>query len=180
MNTITGPVKGFHLPPAVKVTTTNGHAITWYGNRLVKHYRNLDVVQFERMRQVHLMRLEHVEHGEGHVDLGNGAFEVTMTRVGVPLSKALAEGLVSKVDARREIELGLQELHNIGLAHNDLQMRNIFWDETTRAIFLDDLEYLSPVDGKPALVAHAPRGVEFTTARQLDQWQLSMLHCYLY
>jgi len=167
------PVESFHLYPAIKTRTPNGHFVTWYGDHIIKHFHTFEVAQFERMKFVHELHLSHIEHGEDHKQLGDKTFEVTITRVGIPLLKALDRRLVTRSDALRDIKMGVQQLHAQGFAHTDLHINNVFWDTSEHCVFLDDLEYLTPVDEQPRDNVDNPNRI--TNARLFDLYQVQKL-----
>jgi len=170
---IVDPVEEFHLAPAVKTATPNGHYVTWYGSHIVKHFHSFTLVQFERMKSIHRLNLSRVEHGKSHKQLTESSFEVTITRVGIPLRKALDRRFVSTESAFAGVEEGISQLHENGFAHTDLHIGNIFWDTKEVCVFLDDLEFLTPVGDPPRLNVANPRNID--NARELDLYQLSNL-----
>jgi hypothetical protein len=172
IETVQGPTQAFHLPPATKVQTSNGHFITWYGDHLIKHLCNFSDDQINLMRAVHGLGLPSIERANMHEKTGEKTYEVRITRVGIPLANAVRNRLISLEDAERQVRRAVADLHEAGYAHNDLHMGNFFWDSD--GVFLDDLEYLSLVD-EPVPESRREREVHeppFESARQRDEWQL--------
>ena len=68
----------------------------------------------------------------------NGS-SILITRIGVQLSTAITDLLITKDSSIEQVEAGLAELHGIGFAHCDLKLDNIFYDESGGCVFLGDL-----------------------------------------
>ena len=110
--------------------------------------------------------MEHVEWGhpiEGSINA------VMITRVGRMLLDVIAEKCITSQKILDDIRIGLDELHDVGYAHCDLKIENCCVDNVTGVVFLDDLEYLTPV--KYALPATKVQKVnKFDTAFELDEY----------
>ena len=69
----------------------------------------------------------------------------------------------------------------IGLAHCDISVNNIFVELGTNVVFLDDLEYLTPVDQPPphltriSVDREAPKNAAELDDFQLKTFKLSLL-----
>lgn len=147
MTTVDSPISKFHLVPSVRRRTRNGHHVTWCNRGILKEYHNPREHLIDRIVTVYGHKLSHVEWGEAVPDDANA---IIITRVGSQLEDALAAGDINRDDAVAHIRLAVEELHNIGFAHCDIVMDNVFVDNDGVA-FLDDLEYLTPVnDPAPA------------------------------
>lgn len=72
----------------------------------------------------------------------------------------------------------MKELHDLGFAHCDLKLFNVFIDSRTGEVFLDDLEYLTQLDDPLPHITNLPIGVtedRVHCARDLDHYQLEAI-----
>jgi hypothetical protein len=173
------PSTTFHLIPDRKIKTTNNHTIIWTKDGLLKQFQTetdlqrtgkggcVSEEQLSRMHFIHSRNLAHVETGK---PTRSSKRDVLITRIGVMLEKALKEGVIPRERAIADVEAGVSELHECGFAHGDLRLENVFVD--TAGAFLDDLEYLTPLDDKARLVVP---GYPNISARDLDFIQLEKL-----
>jgi hypothetical protein len=171
---INGPKNKFHLVPGYRKLTNNGHYITWMSDGLLKDFNEtVDIDTLNRIDEVYSKKLKHVEWGTIHrypSAHSNGA--ILITRIGIPIKLAILSGFISKAQAKRDAEAGMKELHSIGYAHCDIALRNIFYDETMKCAFLNDLEYLTPLNGPPPLTNHfsnQPRNAEHLDTIQFNE-----------
>ena len=67
--------------------------------------------------------------------------------------------------------VGIDSLHQLGFSHTDIKMSNIFVDQNGYDAFIDDLEYLTAVNGPPR--SDAP-GSASESARGQDMFQLEI------
>ncbi len=84
-------------------------------------------------------------------------------------SKYMKDVLIGKavqktVGLPDKIALGVKELHEIGFAHCDISLNNIFVEFGTNVVFLDDLEYLTPILDKPPHLTRISFDLEPATA----------------
>ena len=162
------PNKSFHLFPGVRTKTTNGHYVTWLGNRIRKELKK--GVGYKttvaRINTIHELNLPHVECGQRT----ESANIILITRVGITLRNALRERIISKAQVLSDVKDGIQELHDAGFAHCDIRIDNIFVDE--RGACVGDLEYLTPTNEHPPNFNHIQNGAKPKTARELDTLQL--------
>ena len=132
----------------------------------------------EWIQTVYEANLAHVEHG---IIQNLGSRVALITRVGRKLKDCIVDQTVTKEVALQHITLGIRELHTISLAHCDICISNCYVDMSGRTpvVFLDDLEYIRPIDASPPPPPHnsrLPRGhVLPLTARELDLLQLKTL-----
>jgi len=110
--TVTCPTSSFHLVPAVRMRTQNGHHVTWTSQGLLKELHNPGRGVVNRILQVYAHNLPHVEWGQAVVGNWNA---VLVTRVGHKLMDAIAGGMISKTTAIEDFRLGLNELHDKGM-----------------------------------------------------------------
>lgn len=165
MVTVDAPVSAFHMIPSVRQRTRNGNYVTWGNCGILKQYRDPRDHVIARILEVYAHRLQHVEWGEAVLDEPNA---VLITRVAMRLMDALAAGAITPQDAINHVRLGVEELHSIGYAHCDIVVENVFVDDGVA--FLDDLEYLTPVDDAAPPTARWDRGRHpGLTARALDE-----------
>jgi hypothetical protein len=173
IRTVTGPNRDFHLMQNVKVKTRNGHTICWDGNCLTKTFKTHNSDRLRRIETVYSRKLPNVEWGELPA---RSRKTITITRIGKQLLTALRERLVTKEQIRTQLQEAIAQLHTIGLAHCDICLENAFYDESTNSVFLDDLEYLTPVEDPPPhytrISMDRPRPA---TASELDILQLDEL-----
>jgi hypothetical protein len=161
---ITGPKESFHLVPDIRMKTTNGHHVTWTNDGLYKVYRKISEQQIDRMKFIYQNNLPNVEHGRF---LKNRTFLVT--RIGYTLNNALMKKLVNRSDAFEQVKNGMIQLHECGLAHCDIRLRNVFVDlHSPFQVFLDDLEYLTPIDATPLNFPEYPRSAAMLDKEMLD------------
>jgi hypothetical protein len=173
MASIAGCNSAFHLKPAVRRRTKNGHHITWVREGIYKefdHRRDTRrAVRITNQVYTHVPRLIHMEYGRVIDDRS-----IMITRIGNRLTLAnMAKQGLTKESVVEQVLLGLQELHNIGFAHCDVSVENVFVDECG-VVFLGDLEYLTPVDDPAQHFTRLPAGVadaEVSRAQQLDDYQ---------
>lgn len=175
--TIERPNQRFHLVPNIRKRTLNGHHVTWVREGILKEYRTLrSDQQMQWIGEVYQLSLLHVEHGYIVADRTSIA-----TRVGRTLSACITDGTVTIDVAFTHIRLGVDELHRNGFAHCDICVDNCLVDVSgpTPLVFLDDLEYIRPIDYPPPPPPHnsrLPPGTALpSTAQELDKLQLQSL-----
>ena len=71
-----------------------------------------------------------------------------------------------KESVKLQVLQGLQELHSRGFAYCDLHVGNVFVIEDW--VFLDDLEYLTPIDDSPPTKRYSFRLSSGMKAREVD------------
>ena len=170
MASVVDPVSKFHLIPSVRRETPNHHHVTWGPRGILKEYHNPRPLLIGRILEVYSHKLQHVEWGEA-VESNQNA--IMITRVADKLTAAIYAEKISREQAINHITLAVQELHSINLAHCDIVMDNVFVDDAGVA-FLDDLEYLTPVnDPAPLNSRWNPAENPGLTAAQLDILLLS-------
>jgi hypothetical protein len=177
MSALMGPQSSFHLKPGIRIRTPNGHHVCWIKEGLIKEYnrKTMDNRQLNLIDHVysHSPALLHVESGRV---VNHSKRECLITRLGHKLSSStMARAHLSKDDLIQQVQNGLDELHSLGLAHCDLSLNNVFIDDAG-VVFLDDLEYLSPLNDPPAIVnpnrlPHGTVGASVKTAVELDNLQ---------
>ena len=170
---IMGPRRLGHLKDGVEVVTSNGHIVCWTKEGLWKTLQIDDKAALRtvmsRIEMVYAARLPHVEYGEVR-----GDNVILIKRVGMPLLEVLQArqtGLVTATRAAEQIRQGGAELAGLGRAHCDLKLSNIFVDSA--GVFLDDLEYLTPLND-PAPSVRYGRDRLPCTARELSDRQLQL------
>ena len=166
---ITAPQEKFHLIPDVRKKTPNGHHVSWTNDGLRKEFHGLAAVQMERIQTVYAAaELPNVE--KGTIEGDNC---ILVTRVGHTLAHAVHKNLIRRDDAIENIRAGINQLHGLGLAHCDICVRNVFVDiDVPHLAFLDDLEYLTPLEDEPPTVRNAPNPPP-VTAYLLDEYQFA-------
>lgn len=144
------PNKWFHLVPGIRTKTRNGHHVTWTREGLEKEYGTLrSNHQMNYIAEVYNANLPHLEHGYvKSVELKT----TVATRVGRLLSSCISDRTISKEKAVQDIRLAVQELHRLGYAHCDISLDNCFVDTSGSepTVFLDDLEYICPLNEAPS------------------------------
>ncbi len=182
MASITGSNSNFHLIPDVRSRTNNDHHITWTVEGIYKefdHRRDMSqAVMYIDQVYTHVPPLLHVEYGrviDSHSimisRIGNRLTRSNMTKLGLTTVMVIAQVL-----------LGLQELHNIGLAHCDVSVNNVFIDDGG-VVFLNDLEYLTPINDPVPHYTRLPVGVtadQVQNARHLDELQFQLFSADVY
>jgi hypothetical protein len=174
---VSGPNANFHLLPGIRRKTRNGHHVTWIRDGLLKEYnhRRHFTAQLSYINKVytHRPQLPHVEYGYVNND-PNLPNSCVVTRIGNKLTTSTMARLhVGKEMVIAQVQSGLDELHNIGLAHCDLCIENVYIDDDG-TVFLDDLEYLTPIENAPPHITRIPYGTDqsiVTTALILDELQ---------
>ena len=177
MSAIIGPNSFYHLKPDVRLVTPNRHHVTWIKDGLLKEYNHKSRMRqaLERISVVYSRtpRLVHVE--SGRVVSINPPI-CLITRLGYKLSRSsISSAHLSIDEVKRQVQEGLDELHALGYAHCDLSVNNVFIDDNG-IVFLDDLEYLTPIDELPINInpARLPYGTDVasvTSALRLDELQ---------
>jgi hypothetical protein len=172
VHSVRSPNKYFHLVPHVRRQTSNGHHITWTNDGIIKEFKSLvSNNQLNYISEVYNRKLPHVEWGE---IMSINSRVIKITRLGHCLKKAIFDKTITKEAAFEQIQEGVNELHGIGFAHCDLSLNNVFVDIDANVVFLDDLEYLTPVNDIPP---HSIRcgDAQPNTAEELDNLQLTSL-----
>lgn len=176
MASITGSHENFHLIPDVRRPTDNNHHITWTVEGIYKEFDHdkdmSQAVAYIRQVYTHDPKLLHVEYGEVKDNKS-----IMITRIGNRLTLANMNKLSLTRDmVIGQVRLGLDELHGIGLAHCDVKVSNVFID-SYGIVFLDDLEYLTPVNDPAPNFNYLPAGTtndQVQNARQLDEYQFQL------
>jgi len=164
------PNIGFHLFPGVRQKTTNGHYITWNASGLLKEFsRDVSRKAVSRIRKVLNSKLPHVEWGVVNDDKRS----IIIQRVGIRIQVAIGQGLITKTKVLEGVRAALDELHELGYAHCDIALRNIYFDRSTKTAFLDDLEYLTRITHPPPMTIHNTEGC--STSLELDERQYASL-----
>jgi hypothetical protein len=173
LRSIDGPRKLTHLVLDQAVNTPNGHTILWNGESIQKTFKmGTTKAVVNNIEAVYKAHLAHVEWGR--VPTGS-ARKIEITRVGIPLEHAIRSGKISVADAIEHIRLAISELHDrLSLAHCDVRIENCFYDDQMRVAFLDDLEYLTPLESPPPQNIWGPNPLP-STARALDFSQYAEL-----
>jgi len=175
---VPGPNSKFHLIPGIRRRTPNGHHVTWLRDGLLKELRApLSSQRMVWLQTIYAAKCLHVEHG-----IVRNSGDVMITRIGPKLQDCIEGRVVSKETAIHHIRAGIHELHQLGFAHCDISVHNCFVDTCgpSPVVFLDDLEYVRPLqDAPPPVETHnsrLPRGVAYpSTAQQLDLLQFESL-----
>jgi serine/threonine protein kinase len=173
---ITGSNEKFHLTVGIRRETTNGHHVTWTKEGILKefHHRTDFTKQLNFIQTIysHRPRLLHVEYG--YVINNSVPNSLMITRIGSKLNSAnMSRYRLSRNDVLTQVRESLNELHGIGFAHCDLSIDNVFIDDDG-VVFLDDLEYVTPINDPPPHKTRLPYGTieeTVTTAKMLDMLQ---------
>ena len=176
VKTVTRPIESFHLVPNVRRQTSSQHYVTWNGIAIIKEFTRKPTIDLTNIKKLCDLRLLNVEHGDVISDNTNTA-TIRINRIGKPLLHVLAERLITYDKAIEHIEAGIAQLREIGLAHGDIQMRNIFVD-VNGVVFLSDLEYCAPLGSiiPPTRRPREGRNVcNVSKIEDFDQWKLSQL-----
>ena len=177
---ITDSNVNFHLSPGIRLKTRNNHHVTWNKEGLLKefdHHRDFDV-QLERMNAVYNFTPKplHIEYGY----VNNHQKSCTITRIGNKLNSLnISRFSLTKESICAQVKQGLDELHIIGFAHCDICIDNVYIADDG-IVFLDDLEYLTPVNDPPPHFTRLPYGVtkdQVITALKLDDFQFITFQC---
>eukprot|EP01035_Chromulina_nebulosa_P054899 gene54899-75209_t len=165
---IPGPQERFHLIPDVRNRTENGHHVTWTVDGLVKEFHRIERIQMERIQLVYDRKLENVEHGVVYDER-----TIVVSRVGYMLQDAINRGIVRRDEVVQQIKNAIYQLHEVGLAHCDICVRNVFVDmDEPHFAFLDDLEYLTALNDPPPNVNNCPNPPP-ARAEELDIYQMT-------
>jgi len=169
LSSIEGPHQQFHLIPGIRTQTPNGHHITFTSQGIFKEYRmSTSIRQISYMGVVYAAKLPNVVWGSVV-----GERSVLISRIGTLLTTAIANRRISRQVAEDGVRLGLDQLHAIGYAHCDIKVANVFVD-ASNIVFLDDIEYLTPV-ANTEWVRPFPNNQERpVTARDLDDYQFDL------
>ena len=160
LNSIAGPVEEFHLVPNVRLKTNNNHHITWRYDGLFKEFdKNRSDISFQNIQDLYGRNFPHIEYGV--VDIDNKS--IIITKIGYKLTTAnLLKFGLNKDMIKKQVQLGLDELHSALLAHCDLSLNNVFID-SNGVVFLVDLEYLTSITDPPPIKNHR---LPFGTAKE--------------
>jgi serine/threonine protein kinase len=166
---IQGPYEDFHLVPGIRTRSPNGHHITYTSEGILKEYSfSTDILQIQKMKRVYKAKLPNVEWGRVV-----GERSVMITRIGTRLRTAIATQRVSRKNAEDGVRLGLDQLHTIGYAHCDIKLDNVFVD-ANNIVFLDDIEYLTPLTNTQWQRPFPDDQVRPVTARDFDEYQFEL------
>jgi hypothetical protein len=174
---ITGPISGFHLMFNIRTKTSNDHHVTWCQGGILKEFKhfsnyngeggNISDVTIGYINHIHSLNLKNVEWG--HPVSGNNR-AIMMTRIGRRIEDAIRIKKVSKDNIYNGVVEGLTQLRDIGFAHCDISINNVFVDEN--GVFLGDLEYLTPLNSPPPHLTRISANSIVSTAQELDILQL--------
>jgi hypothetical protein len=173
---IRGPTADFHLVPGNRKSTPNGHHVTYTvdasGRACVLKEFNLKAnIPLQHMATVFQAKIPNVQWGRV---TDTRAKTVELIRVGFTLKQAVRDRLISVDGAIQNIRDALDQLHSIGFAHCDVKMDNVFVDRQAPYVaFLDDLEFLRPVNDPPPKSIRIPTGCHPRTALELDEAQFT-------
>ena len=171
LRSIHGPHDKFHLTPGVRSSTPNGHHVTYLAGGIFKEYSSsTDIRQISYMGVVYEAKLPNVEWGRV-MNIGNRT--VMITRIGTMLSTAIANRRTTKQAAEDGVRAGLDQLHNLGYAHCDIKVANVFVD-SDNIVFLDDIEYLTPATDTEWERPFPSDQNRPATARDLDDYQFEL------
>lgn len=166
---IQGPHQEFHLIPGIRINTPNGHHVTFTSQGILKEYKSCtNILQIQYMNEVYEAQLRNVEWGRVVKERS-----VMITRIGTMLSTAIANGRVTRQAAEDGVRLGLDQLHAIGYAHCDIKVANVFVD-SNNIVFLDDIEYLTPIANTEWERPFPDDQERPITARDLDDYQFEL------
>jgi len=164
------PIAQFHLPPDVRMQTTNKHHITLKKDGLVKEfYHGQDyTAAIAHIKRIYEAKLPNVEQGF------TNCTSITITTIGRRLRDAIHLHGLDKKAALDGAACAVRQLHAIGMAHCDICVDNIFVNLDTNVVFLGDLEYCRPMgDGPPVDIRRYDTAAR--TAKELDDLQLAKL-----
>ena len=94
----------------------------------------------------------------------------------------MRENKVDKATIVLHVEQALQQLHDqAGFAHCDLRIANCFYDPNSSSVFLDDLEYLTPLNDPPPNVSipeswHPVKNARDLDLKQLEKFRADLVH----
>ena len=160
---ISGPAENFHLVPNLRLKTNNLHHITWRVDGIYKEFhKKRQDISFQNIQHVYDQKFPHIESGT--VDIVSKS--IIITKIGYKLTTSnLLKFKLTKDMVKEQVQLGLDELHSVLLAHCDLSINNVFID-ANGVVFLDDLEYLTGItDPPPFKNLRLPFGTDITTIR---------------
>jgi hypothetical protein len=167
---VAGPRTEFHLVPNMPIATNNGHRVVWERDGLRKTlsggHRNEALLTY-----LYDGKLANVEWG-----VVEGPNKVLITLIGHKLRTALQRGHISVEKAIADVQAGVTQMHERGIAHTDLKMDNAFMADGVA--FLGDLEYVTEIDtimNKPYRVLSSTGQPDTMTAEELDLKQLAKL-----
>jgi len=165
-----GPNRSFHLPYNVRIKTPNCHHVTWKGTHIIKEFKTINPIRNERIQSVYSQEFPNVEWGKV---ISDNSIEIH--RLGHRIQKYLhdGKGQLTKVHILEGVMAGLDQLHRMGLAHSDISIDNVFVDRDNDTVFINDLEYLCPLDDPPRPgYGHVSGGKTPKNAQELDDLQL--------
>eukprot|EP01031_Cornospumella_fuschlensis_P034644 gene34644-41951_t len=164
------PINQFHLPPDVRMKTRNMHHITLKKEGLVKEFNHGQdyTAAITHIKAIYEAKLPNVEQGV------TNCTSITITTIGRRLRDAIHLHGLKKAVALAGATSAVAQLHEIGMAHCDICVDNIFVNLDTNVVFLGDLEYCRPMENVPPVDIR--RGDSAArTAQELDELQLARL-----
>lgn len=176
---IKGPRKSFHLVPGIQVSTPNGHTVVYTkdseGSYILKKFSTQREIRLDLIKIIFDHKLTNI--GWGQV-VDEERKEVKLRRIGYTLLHAMREKLVDRDVVVGQVRDGLDQLHSLGIAHCDIKAENIFVDRLSLIAFIDDLEYVRPIDAPVPEHIELPQNTNTSNAIELDKAQYnSFVRC---
>jgi hypothetical protein len=166
----TSPTQYFHLVTNVRIKTRNSHHVTLVKEGIVKefYHQSAHLIPMQIIKNIYHAKLPNVEQGIANCTT------VTITTVGRRLRDVIRRGGLEKSVAFTQVEEAVRQLHDIGIAHCDICVDNVFVNVVDDVVFLGDLEYCRPMlDPPPIGIRRAD--LKAKTAEELDHLQLGKL-----
>jgi hypothetical protein len=140
--------------------------VTLLAHGIIKEWGRIFDMTF--ISKVYSANLANVEHGTT-----NGT-SITITRVGSTLKDAMRVRSLGRSFIFSQVDLAVNQLHAIGVAHCDICVDNVFVDSVADGgtVFLGDLEYCRSTESPPPVGIKRAHNV--ATARELDLAQLEV------
>ena len=138
------PNESIHLIPGVRLQTSNDHFITWTSTGLLKEFSRArqGSIRYDLITRVYDAKLPHVEQGTCNCT------SVTIQTIGRRAREALQAKLIQRAELIAQVRSALNSLHDIGIAHCDVCLENVFVLDSG-VVILGDLEYCTEANGQP-------------------------------
>lgn len=184
IGSVEGAAEQSHIPLFGEFQTPSNHCARLLQDGLHKwHHKDREVL-YDVIERIYDAQLRHVERGKV-IRSASGNNHLLITSIGQPLQTNPSSEANVRDRVISDIREGLNELHNLGIAHCDVRLTNVFWvvdsySPSGRAV-LGDLEFARPrQDSHPLHLRVFPNDAEILSnlnedLMYLDWYQLEVL-----
>ena len=153
----------------VLTVTPNGHTVRLTPDGIIKTFgkNKVTLTTLGNIRRIYNANMRHVERGVKVKSVS----EVIIESVGVPLGEAIESGMITdRGTIIAGVRSALDQLHAMGIAHNDVALCNVFLLRDGE-VLLGDLEYCRPTTDIAPTGLY--RSLPASSAQELDELQFT-------